>query len=49
VGLAYKFSNKRVLERVEVEDQDKDRFKFQVFEEFKTLKEGEVMMSIEHW
>jgi hypothetical protein len=49
VGLAYKFSNNRVLERIEVENQDKDRFRFQMFEEFRSLKDGEVMISIEHW
>ena len=49
MGLAYKFTNNTVLERVEVENQDKDRFKFQMFEEFKNISNGEVMISIEHW
>ena len=49
VGLANKFTNNTVLERIEIENQDKDRFKFQMFEEFKNIKDKEIMISIEHW
>jgi hypothetical protein len=38
-----------VLERLNVDSQEEDRFKFVFFEEFASLNEGEVMVSIEHW
>ena len=41
--------NSRVLERADIEEQAKDRFKFVRFEEFMTVRDGEVMVSIEHW
>jgi hypothetical protein len=49
VGLSYKFFNNQVLERLDVENQARDRFSFIRFEEFSQVREGEVMVSIEHW
>ena len=49
VGLSYKFFNAKVLEKLDVENQNKDIGKFIRFEEFNQIKEGQVMISIEHW
>ena len=49
VGLSYKFFNCKVLERMDVENQNKDKYKFLKYEEFNQLKDGQVMISIEHW
>jgi hypothetical protein len=38
-----------MLERLDVDKQNQEKFKFNKFEEFNTVKEGEVMVSIEHW
>jgi hypothetical protein len=49
VGLSYKFFNSKVLEKVDVENQNKDKFKFIRYEEFNQIKDSEVIVSIEHW
>ena len=49
VGLSYKFFNSKVLERADVENQNKDKFKFIRYEEFNQIKDQEVIVSIEHW
>lgn len=49
MGLSYKFVSNKVLERLEVENQEKERLRFVRFEEFSYLKRGDVMVSIEHW
>ena len=38
-----------VLEKNDVEPPSKDKYKFMRFAEFNSLKEDEVMISIEHW
>lgn len=49
VGLSYKFFNANVLEKMDVENQNKDKLRFVRFEEFNQIKDGQVMISIEHW
>jgi hypothetical protein len=53
VGLSYKFNSNRVLEKRDVEFQGKDKDgkvrDFIFFQEFHAIKEGQVMISIEHW
>ena len=47
-GLSYKFENKQVLEKANVEDQATEKFTFQNYAEFKKVKENDIMISIEH-
>ena len=49
IGLGFKYTSSAMLERLDVDKQNQDRHKFNRFEEFLTVKEGEVMVSIEHW
>ncbi len=48
VGLSYKFQNVGVLERLDVESQNSKRFEFVRFAEFNDVKDGQIMISIEH-
>ena len=49
IGLGFRYHSSAILERLDVTQQEQDRFKFNKFDEFLTVKEGEVMVSIEHW
>ena len=49
MGLSYKFFNNKVLEKLDSENQQKDKMKFMRYEEFNQIQDGQVMVSIEHW
>jgi len=38
-----------VLEKLEVENQNKEKLAFVRFKEFEEIEDGQVMISIEHW
>ena len=38
-----------MLEKLDSENQQKDKMKFVRYEEFNQIQDGQVMVSIEHW
>jgi len=49
VGLSYKFSSAKVLEKNDVEKQEQNNFSFVPWAEFEEAKEGQPIVSIEYW